>query len=436
MKPWFPRLVAGVALCAGAANVDANDDVSANNPLIPPLFSLDLNSPEVAGGFLLPGDLLLCPDPNEPNMPTVEIPAPNLGLLFASDDVDALALGALAVEPDETFVVLLSVDREAVGAIPPDPNLVTLGYPFNVQDQAAKNQAASDAFISLSLFDRFGPASARRSRGYNNTLGINGGDAGGMPFGVSPQGLSPSQLNPPESPQSDVDAGSGTGAPTPLTGLDDDAGPRIRFEDIHFSLTATSPSLAALPGTGSGADIYLDTDLSAPGGEVLYVAPATLGLLPEDDIDAMIIFEDGTPGFTSGFDQVLFSLAPGSPSLGGGYGPGDVFSSEGFGGFAPYCSASQLGLAPNDNLNMLDYVLCDHILTAVYNWAIGYLPLCEADINGDGVVNIIDLAILLGRYGSCAGDPGYYPGVDLNDDGCVNLPDLATLLARYGDVCP
>ncbi len=53
----------------------------------------------------------------------------------------------------------------------------------------------------------------------------------------------------------------------------------------------------------------------------------------------------------------------------------------------------------------------------------GEVP-CPADLNGDGVVDPIDLATLLGSWGACPGCP-----TDLNGDGVVDPIDLATLLA-------
>jgi hypothetical protein len=46
------------------------------------------------------------------------------------------------------------------------------------------------------------------------------------------------------------------------------------------------------------------------------------------------------------------------------------------------------------------------------------------DLNGDGVVNAADLAILLGAWGTSG------PG-DFNLDGVVNAADLATLLGYW-----
>lgn len=51
------------------------------------------------------------------------------------------------------------------------------------------------------------------------------------------------------------------------------------------------------------------------------------------------------------------------------------------------------------------------------------------DLNGDGCVDLEDLAILLASYHNDAGG-------DLDDDGDTDLADLATLLAYFGDGCP
>ena len=54
------------------------------------------------------------------------------------------------------------------------------------------------------------------------------------------------------------------------------------------------------------------------------------------------------------------------------------------------------------------------------------------DIDGDGDVDLGDLAALLASYGACEGDPDYDPAADIDDSGCVDLSDLAALLANYG----
>jgi hypothetical protein len=56
----------------------------------------------------------------------------------------------------------------------------------------------------------------------------------------------------------------------------------------------------------------------------------------------------------------------------------------------------------------------------------------DGDIDGDGDVDLGDLATLLGAYGTCSGDPSYNPAADFDDNGCVELSDLAVLLSNYG----
>ena len=57
---------------------------------------------------------------------------------------------------------------------------------------------------------------------------------------------------------------------------------------------------------------------------------------------------------------------------------------------------------------------------------------CVGDIDGDGQVDLADLAILLANYN--ASDAAFEQG-DINLDGVVDLNDLSVLLAHYGNVC-
>lgn len=54
-----------------------------------------------------------------------------------------------------------------------------------------------------------------------------------------------------------------------------------------------------------------------------------------------------------------------------------------------------------------------------------WTPIVAFDLNGDGVVNAIDLAELLAQWGT----PG---SADFDGDGAVNAPDLAALLGAWG----
>ena len=59
-------------------------------------------------------------------------------------------------------------------------------------------------------------------------------------------------------------------------------------------------------------------------------------------------------------------------------------------------------------------------------------PDCPGDLNGDGVINLEDLATLLANYGATGAAP---EDGDLDGDGDVDLSDLSALLAVYGTTC-
>jgi len=56
------------------------------------------------------------------------------------------------------------------------------------------------------------------------------------------------------------------------------------------------------------------------------------------------------------------------------------------------------------------------------------------DINADGIVNILDVAIVARAYGSKLGDPSWNPNADVNDDGQINILDIATVAKEYGKI--
>ena len=60
------------------------------------------------------------------------------------------------------------------------------------------------------------------------------------------------------------------------------------------------------------------------------------------------------------------------------------------------------------------------------------MPDCPGDLDGDGDVDLADLAAFLGSYGTCTGDEDYNPDADFDDSGCIDLSDLAYLLGYYG----
>jgi hypothetical protein len=157
---------------------------------------------------------------------------------------------------------------------------------------------------------------------------------------------------------------------------------------VYFTLAGGSPTLAVL-GAGAGDLLAAMPPGFAP--PVVLVSAAALGLVPGlpgcgppacDGIDGLEV--------VSGAVASLFSLAPGSPSLGGcGYTPGDVLLGAG----GPPCSptvvlpSAGLGLAATDNVDALavgfdadgDLVddLCDNCPAIPNN--------DQLDTDGDGI---------------------------------------------------
>ena len=58
---------------------------------------------------------------------------------------------------------------------------------------------------------------------------------------------------------------------------------------------------------------------------------------------------------------------------------------------------------------------------------------CAADLDGNGEVNGIDLAIILGKWGTNGGKD--YPNADIDGDGTIGGADLAQILGAWG-ACP
>lgn len=67
-------------------------------------------------------------------------------------------------------------------------------------------------------------------------------------------------------------------------------------------------------------------------------------------------------------------------------------------------------------------------------WVSGSPAPCPGDVDGNAVVDLGDLAILLAHFGAASG--ATLADGDLDGDGDVDLQDLTTLLANFGTTCP
>lgn len=56
----------------------------------------------------------------------------------------------------------------------------------------------------------------------------------------------------------------------------------------------------------------------------------------------------------------------------------------------------------------------------------------DPDINGDGKVDIRDVALAASAFGSYPGHPRWNPDADLNEDSTINIIDIAVVAFHFG----
>jgi hypothetical protein len=338
-------VVLGAGLVAMLVSVPAveAEHVYADNPLNTPQFSVDNSTPlgfAVGAGSILEGGTA------GTSTPDVIFTAVDLGLP-QNDDINGMSYNRYNVAASyQTFLLMFGVGPGTVGATMPDAALEGENKIFNVQDQAERNQDVGDLYISLDGFNRFGTLPKRGGRpfGGNNTLSINQGDTGGVDQDLSPE-ITPYQNNSSRAPADNAD---GAAYPTML--------PRGSRGGVFFYFSVSHDS----PPMGRGATIFVQDVAGLWLTPAVYAAPADLGLVAGDDIDALIVLDSGNdPVFDNVDDQVIFSLAPGSPSLSlYGYSPADVLTASfGLGSAELFAEGADIGLdATDDDVDCLELV--------------------------------------------------------------------------------
>lgn len=294
--------------------------------------SLDRTSPSVAGACpfaVSPADLYrwLAPaggcDVAAGLGPVLEVTEASLGLM-PGDNVDAVSNNTMTGK-NITYHLYFTADRASAG-LP--------GTPY--RGEATLNQAASDVWNMVNVTGISPLASlaacAPSPIGGPHVLFRNQ-DNYDFIF-TAPAGAGPLMGN-----QDNLDA-------LELDDLDPSMD-QLHDVGVYFSLDAASPSL----GGASPAAIFFTPVGGVPG---LWAGVAQLGLMPADEMDALVVWDRGVIGASDpGVDLVLFSLAPGSPSL-AGLSPAGIFVSDLTGFFCVYVQANTLGMRVVDNIDGLD----------------------------------------------------------------------------------
>lgn len=422
----------GVILLLAAGEIARGAHFYAVDPLRPVLFSIDAQSPTTMNQ---PGLSIRASDVLEHPGPTIRIGRARLNLNNTQDQIDGLSFAYTGFGVATPFVLRFSMDRGTFIGAPPDPDLVAQGFLFNPRQQAQLNQAAGDDFVSLRLFNRNGiiPLGANAERGAfdgdNSTLDRDQGDAGGVDYSLIPE-IGVDENNPGQ--QDDLKAGADEGMAALFSQSDNREGRGvIGARPLFFSLEKNSPSLVPLPGPDGGAVIFVDFNTDAPGGEQVYVFDTQIGLVRADDIEDFIVFDNGDFVFNRAQDQVLFSLARGSPSLDAlGATPADVLSTTPTGlPLRFFALQEQLGLSTGANIDMLELAVCmGPFDNCIRDWAIGNKGL-TGDMNCDGVVSVSDIAGLVLALTNPAGYEAAYPDCnpfngDCNFDHNMTVGDI------------
>jgi hypothetical protein len=294
-----------------------------------PYFSLDGASPALLPGETA-GDVFRSPK---------ELRLGHAGLgLGPGANVDALSVGKDFFDPTDpcpmipigprryaSSIYWWSVDRPTVGAtggaaiLSVPPPCVSGGKPE--YDEAAEDEAPGDVFMQL-----FEPA--------NPKLRLNFRLREEAELGLSGE-------------QDELDALEIT---DPVEGATGASGEPVAGQDTFFSVDETS---AGALGVSAADVLKVAAGTNVPG--VLWPAES-LGLTAHDDIDGMCIFGR----------HVLLTLDRGSPSLGAGYSPADVFKVvpnadpfPGSGIQVPFLTHGFLSLLAGDNVDGLDCTIGD-----------------------------------------------------------------------------
>lgn len=307
-------------------------------------------------------------------------PSPSLGLLGAPIDGNVFTPGIPALlehTPNGMYIDAFSTNKPIPFAASGGPvpaitlqfsvDRLTVGLPGSaVLAEAGFVQQMGDIYTSTAVFPHpaifagslppgpFAGVLPSAGVGGSNTLLIDESAFGlTTAVGIVPPGVPAGPLGP--GSHDNVDAFDFRSL-VPVPG----GPPGLGVYPVH-SYFAIAPDEAVVVGGVSAADIF-DTAAFAPGtGPIPYAPSISMGLdslgLNTDSIDALVMFDsgfvggpfNGGPGAEPGLDFALFSLAPGSASLGTAVGAApksasDIFFTDFTGSFAVFAFATDLGL--------------------------------------------------------------------------------------------
>jgi parallel beta-helix repeat protein len=121
----------------------------------------------------------------------------------------------------------------------------------------------------------------------------------------------------------------------------------------------------------------------------------------------------------------------------------NVTAGKSIGAYPVYVNAGQSYTLPF-TWNIENVPCCTYMLTAVATISTGSNTLSDGnisvrllgDVNGDGRVDLRDLALVARAFGSTPGSPNWNPACDFYGDGTVNMKDIALVARNFGQHYP
>ena len=391
-NPYEHELEAGGVPLLDAAGVPVALILQAAHKLENPLFSvvpggnLDLAA---LGPFTFTGRSFFGGGIVEPEVPFLgwppigRIAPPLLGLDLSGgiDNLNALSFGNDQVDQDPFDIVSISfsVDNASVGIVGTSVDFeVVVGTDYGAPDLPAPPEHIADIFYSpitgmnFLLLDEKDPTCTFFNMTVTNSVPtasncFQPGNPSGWPGGPNPE---------------DTDALEFSNVFFVGNDTDFDGDLDFLSGNVFFSIDPASASVGITvpdfrPGPLDGVATPDDILMAPPPGGAFGVYASgviDIGLLAGDDLDALCLYDIDSIGYLDpGKDLALFSLAPGSPSLGGS--PADIFYTDFTGTFSLSIPAALLGLLPLDNVDAMDcQILRDSTTTGVESDSHGNIP--------------------------------------------------------------
>lgn len=173
-------------------------------------------------------------------------------------------------------------------------------------------------------------------------------------------------------------------------------------------------ALTVSPYTMAGDTLAVAYSL-VQGGQAGIVAPAGWTLEWDSgnlDTDPFFVLANGPDGQWETWQDNDYHIDPGSPCADAGDPAGDYVNQTDADG-QPRVRGAGVDLGA--------YEAVPQASTPV-----------PGDANGDGLVDVADLLLLVEAFGKSVGMPGYDPACDFDGSGEVDVADLLTLIAHFG----